>query len=136
MSVLQFRPILYDGSHIWVTDGLAPGKLFKLDAAGAILQTVTVGAAPGFPAFDGANLRRSPPRRTQKAAKTKLRFDAQHGDVCTLLPEYHVCARIALNVPVHECHAIGGNRNTCRTAEIGPGKVRGAFKLEVILWRT
>jgi outer membrane protein assembly factor BamB len=47
--------ILYDGANIWVTDFDA-GKLFKLDAAGAILQTVTVGGGPEFPAFDGANI--------------------------------------------------------------------------------
>jgi YVTN family beta-propeller protein len=47
--------ILYDGAHIWVTDNGA-GKLFKLDAAGAILQTVTVGATPQFSAYDGTNI--------------------------------------------------------------------------------
>jgi hypothetical protein len=47
--------ILYDGAHIWVTDN-GIGKLLKLDASGNILQTVTVGAAPGFPAFDGTNI--------------------------------------------------------------------------------
>jgi DNA-binding beta-propeller fold protein YncE len=49
------RGILYDGTHIWVTDELA-GSLLKLDAGGAILQTVAVGALPQFPAFDGANI--------------------------------------------------------------------------------
>lgn len=48
--------MLYDGAHIWVTDFIAAGKLLKLDAAGAILQTVTVGANPLFPVFDGANI--------------------------------------------------------------------------------
>jgi hypothetical protein len=47
--------ILYDGAHIWVTDRTA-GTLLKLDASGNILQTVPVGAAPLFPAFDGANI--------------------------------------------------------------------------------
>jgi DNA-binding beta-propeller fold protein YncE len=47
--------ILYDGGNIWVTDLIA-GKLFKLDAAGAIVQTVTVGPHPGIPVFDGANI--------------------------------------------------------------------------------
>jgi YVTN family beta-propeller protein len=46
--------ILYDGAHIWVTDGA--GTLLKLDAAGAILQTVTVGTLPQFPVFDGTNI--------------------------------------------------------------------------------
>jgi hypothetical protein len=47
--------ILYDGAHIWVTDYSA-GKLFQLDANGAILTTVTVGAVPVFPVFDGTNI--------------------------------------------------------------------------------
>jgi DNA-binding beta-propeller fold protein YncE len=47
--------IVYDGAHIWVTDTGA-GTLLKLDPAGAILQTVTVGTAPLFPAFDGTNI--------------------------------------------------------------------------------
>src|SRR6185369_7434612 len=34
--------LLYDGANIWVTD-FSAGKLLKLDPAGAILQTVTVG---------------------------------------------------------------------------------------------
>jgi hypothetical protein len=46
--------ILFDGSNIWVTD---PGanKLVKLDANGAILQSVSIGNA-GYPAFDGTNI--------------------------------------------------------------------------------
>ena len=47
--------ILYDGANIWVTDPLA-GTLLKLDSAGAVLQTVTVGFSPGFPVFDGTNI--------------------------------------------------------------------------------
>jgi hypothetical protein len=47
--------VLYDGAHIWVTD-FGAGTLLKLDAAGAILQTVTVGVGPEFPVFDGANI--------------------------------------------------------------------------------
>jgi hypothetical protein len=47
--------IVYDGAHIWVTDGAA-NKLFKLDASGTIVQTVTVGVTPYFPAFDGTNI--------------------------------------------------------------------------------
>jgi hypothetical protein len=46
---------LYDGTNIWVTDR-TPGTLLKLDPAGAILQTVTVGAGPQNPVFDGANI--------------------------------------------------------------------------------
>jgi hypothetical protein len=47
--------VLYDGGNIWVTD-FGVGKLLKLDAAGAIVQTVTVGAGPEFPTFDGTNI--------------------------------------------------------------------------------
>lgn len=47
--------ILFDGANIWVTDILA-GTLLKLDANGAILQTVTVGAGPAVPVFDGTNI--------------------------------------------------------------------------------
>ena len=46
---------LYDGANVWVTDQGA-GKLFKLDSAGAILQTVTLATAPQFPVFDGTNI--------------------------------------------------------------------------------
>ena len=46
---------LYDGANVWVTD-LTSGTLLKLDASGAILQTVTVGANPAFPIFDGSNI--------------------------------------------------------------------------------
>jgi hypothetical protein len=49
--------ILYDGANMWVTDiGTTAGKLFKLDSNGAIIQTVDVGNAPGFPVFDGTNI--------------------------------------------------------------------------------
>jgi hypothetical protein len=47
--------ILYDNSNIWITDGVA-NTLLKLDQNGAILQTVTVGSYPAFPAFDGTNI--------------------------------------------------------------------------------
>jgi len=46
---------VYDGSNVWVTDRSA-GSLLKLSAAGAILQTVTVGTSPGFPLFDGTSV--------------------------------------------------------------------------------
>ena len=47
--------IVHDGANIWVTDQGA-GTLLKLDAAGAILQTVTVGGFPVYPVFDGSNI--------------------------------------------------------------------------------
>jgi YVTN family beta-propeller protein len=47
--------ILYDGTHIWVTDTNAD-TLLKLDATGAIIQTLAVGNGPGSPVFDGANI--------------------------------------------------------------------------------
>jgi hypothetical protein len=46
---------VYDGVNVWVTDYVA-GTLLKLDGAGAILQTVTVGGDPSFPIFDGTNI--------------------------------------------------------------------------------
>jgi hypothetical protein len=49
------RGVLYDGVNVWVTDRDA-GTLLRLDGAGAILQTVTVGTNPEFPAFDGTNI--------------------------------------------------------------------------------
>src|SRR5262245_57194515 len=45
---------IFDGFNVWVTD--SSDRLFKLDGNGAILQTVTVGSGPGFPAFDGTNI--------------------------------------------------------------------------------
>jgi DNA-binding beta-propeller fold protein YncE len=54
------RGILYDGSSIWIVDnrggGSDFGALLKLDGAGGILQTVTVGIGPAFPVFDGSNI--------------------------------------------------------------------------------
>jgi YVTN family beta-propeller protein len=47
--------ILFDGASIWVADGGA-GTLLKLDASGAVIQTVTVGAGASSPVFDGANI--------------------------------------------------------------------------------
>jgi hypothetical protein len=49
------RGALYDGANVWVTDGGA-STLLKLDAAGAILQTVTVGTNPQYPVFDGTSI--------------------------------------------------------------------------------
>jgi DNA-binding beta-propeller fold protein YncE len=51
------RGILYDGANMWVTDrDTIPGKLYKLDSNGVIIQTVTVGDLPEFPVFDGTNI--------------------------------------------------------------------------------
>ena len=47
--------VVFDGQHTWVTDTSA-GTLLKLVSPAAILQTVTVGTAPEYPAFDGANI--------------------------------------------------------------------------------
>ena len=56
--------MVFDGTNVWVTDdgdvpmfGEPPlGTLLKLDANGAILQTVTVGKLPRVPMFDGTNI--------------------------------------------------------------------------------
>lgn len=50
---------LFDGTNVWVTDSgtsAVPRHLLKLDAAAAILQTVTVGLEPNYPVYDGANI--------------------------------------------------------------------------------
>ena len=51
-----FEPnaVLFDGASLWVT--VWPGRILKLDDAGGILQTVTVGAGPSRPTFDGTNI--------------------------------------------------------------------------------
>ena len=54
----SLQGIIYDGSNIWVTDDVSGtnDKLYKLDSTGAILQSVDVGNAPRYPAFDGTNI--------------------------------------------------------------------------------
>ena len=47
--------VLFDGTSVWATDYQA-GTLLRLDANGAILQTVAVGSGASFPAFDGENI--------------------------------------------------------------------------------
>jgi hypothetical protein len=47
--------ILFDGASIWVTD-IGANKLFKLDASGTIVQSVSVGLEPDNPVFDGENI--------------------------------------------------------------------------------
>jgi len=51
----QLIGAVFDGTNVWVTANAA-GKLFKLDPAGGILQTVTVGSNPYHPTFDGTNI--------------------------------------------------------------------------------
>ena len=46
---------IFDGSNVWVTDQL-PGRILRLDAAGAILQTVTYDGLATYPVFDGTNI--------------------------------------------------------------------------------
>ena len=52
-----FSPVgpLFDGANVWVAD-FGSAHLLKLDGAGAILQTVTVGSFPEHPVFDGTNI--------------------------------------------------------------------------------
>ena len=47
--------LVFDGANVWATD-LGLSTLVKLDAAGTVLQTVTVGAKPSFPGFDGTSI--------------------------------------------------------------------------------
>ena len=47
--------VLFDGANVWFCDNAA-GALLKLSSTGAVLQTVTVGAFPGPPVFDGSNI--------------------------------------------------------------------------------
>ena len=49
------RGALYDGANVWVTDS-SVGTLLKLNPAGAVLQTVTVGGNPNIPVFDGTKI--------------------------------------------------------------------------------
>jgi DNA-binding beta-propeller fold protein YncE len=48
--------IVFDGTNLWVTDSGASPALKKLDASGAILQSVPLGIGPRFPVFDGSNI--------------------------------------------------------------------------------
>jgi S-layer homology domain len=47
--------LVFDGTNMWVVDGGA-SSLFRLDSEGAIVQTISITAPAGQPAFDGANL--------------------------------------------------------------------------------
>ena len=47
--------VVFDGANVWVADNTA-AKVFKLDANGSILQTVTVGGGAGSLIYDGTNL--------------------------------------------------------------------------------
>jgi DNA-binding beta-propeller fold protein YncE len=46
--------VLFDGSNVWAVE--FQGPILKLDSSGVVLQTVTVGADPVEPVFDGANI--------------------------------------------------------------------------------
>jgi hypothetical protein len=47
--------ILYDGTHIWITDaGFA--TLVKLNSDGSIAQSISTGGTPTLPVFDGTNI--------------------------------------------------------------------------------
>lgn len=48
--------VVYDGQNVWVSEAGTANRISKLDANGAILQSVPVGTAPAYMAFDGANL--------------------------------------------------------------------------------
>jgi hypothetical protein len=53
------RGALFDGSNVWITDDTDftnEGALIKLNSAGGVLQTITVGKVPTFPVFDGSNI--------------------------------------------------------------------------------
>jgi YVTN family beta-propeller protein len=47
--------IVYDGANIWVVDQ-GSSTLLKLNASGAVIQSVPVGGGAGLPVFDGANI--------------------------------------------------------------------------------
>jgi hypothetical protein len=47
--------IVFDGANIWVADA-GVNTLVKLDAAGSVLQTVTVGTTPQYPTYDGTSV--------------------------------------------------------------------------------
>ena len=51
----NLQGIVYDGANIWVTD-YGVKTLLKLNAGGAILQTVTLSIFPGNAIFDGTNI--------------------------------------------------------------------------------
>jgi hypothetical protein len=47
--------VIFDGSNIWVAEATA-NRIRKLNAMGAALQTVAVGASPAYMVYDGANI--------------------------------------------------------------------------------
>ena len=59
LAGLAVNALVFDGTNMWVTvydvASLA-GSVLRLDSAGGVLQTITVGNAPSHPVFDGANL--------------------------------------------------------------------------------
>ena len=47
--------MLYDGAHMWMTDA-GDDRLIKFNSNGTILQSISVGDLPLYPAFDGTNI--------------------------------------------------------------------------------
>jgi len=47
--------LVFDGVNMWVVD-VGAASLFRLDSAGAIVQTIPIPVPAGQPVFDGANL--------------------------------------------------------------------------------
>ena len=62
--------VVYDGSNVWVAEAGGANRIRKLDANGAVLQTVPVGAGPAYT--------RGEP--TQRPAASCLRRRADPGD--------------------------------------------------------
>jgi hypothetical protein len=51
----QPQGMIYDGSHMWVTD-LSANALLRLNPDGSIAETISVATGPTFPVFDGTNI--------------------------------------------------------------------------------
>jgi hypothetical protein len=47
--------VIFDGANVWVSD-VGDNSLKKLDANGAVILSVPVGAAAAWPCFDGTNI--------------------------------------------------------------------------------
>jgi DNA-binding beta-propeller fold protein YncE len=82
IGFVNLSGIIYDGANIWVAD-YGDDTLKKLDASGAILQTVSVGSFPEYPAFDGTNI--WVPDRTQNRVSVVRATGALAGTVIATL---------------------------------------------------